>query len=171
MRKCELESHFSYLHQNVFFFLSILCSGMNTRQETFKTEFECNSFSWREMRLNQLVMSATNGHRYDDDDCRAGGLIRIGRGNQSSLRKPAPVTPVQHNSTWPELTLNWGFHGGKTVTALATARLYLKLKISIKYTAALQSKASVFPNIGFKHAFRYKTQIHCLYSNQIFSCI
>jgi hypothetical protein len=52
------------------------------------------------MRLNQLRMSATNGDRYDDDDdCGAVGLIRIGRGNQSTHRTPAPVTPGRHNPT------------------------------------------------------------------------
>jgi hypothetical protein len=45
-----------------------------------------------------------------DDECGAVGGMRIGRGNQITQRKPAPL-PL--HPTWPDLGLNPGRHGGK----------------------------------------------------------
>jgi hypothetical protein len=48
------------------------------------------------VRLSPLGTAATTGLLYqpqmiDDGDCRAIGGMEIGRGNRSTLRKPAPV--------------------------------------------------------------------------------
>jgi hypothetical protein len=48
------------------------------------------------VRLSPLGIAATTGLLYqpqmiDDDDCGAIGGIKIGRGNRSTRRKPAPV--------------------------------------------------------------------------------
>jgi hypothetical protein len=54
----------------------------------------------------------------DDDECGAFGGMRIGKGNRSTLRKPAPVPlrPPQIPMTWPDLGWNPGCWGGKTAT-------------------------------------------------------
>jgi hypothetical protein len=54
----------------------------------------------------------------DDDDCGAVGGVRIGRGNRSTRRKPAPVPvrPPQINPTWPDRDSNPGRSGGKPAT-------------------------------------------------------
>jgi hypothetical protein len=60
------------------------------------------------MRLSPLGTSATVGLLYQprmiDDDYVAVGGMRIGRGNRSTRRKPAPVPlcspQIPHNRTW-----------------------------------------------------------------------
>jgi hypothetical protein len=52
-------------------------------------------FSWGGVRLGLLGTSGTTGllchPRMIDDECEAVGGMRIGRGNRSTRRKPAPV--------------------------------------------------------------------------------
>jgi hypothetical protein len=58
------------------------------------------------VRLNPLGTSATIGPIVPapDDERGAVGRIRIGRGNRSSRRKPAPVQPcppqIPHDLAW-----------------------------------------------------------------------
>jgi hypothetical protein len=61
------------------------------------------------VRLSPLGTSATVGLLYqppmiDDDDYRAVGGMRIGRGNRSTRKKPAPVPlcppQIPHDLTW-----------------------------------------------------------------------
>jgi hypothetical protein len=53
----------------------------------------------------------------DDDECGTGGGIRIGRGNRSTRRKPAPVPlcppQIPHDLTWARTP---GRRGGKPAT-------------------------------------------------------
>jgi hypothetical protein len=51
----------------------------------------------------------------DDNECGAIGEM-LGRGNQSTWRKPAPVCYVYHKSHMPDLGFNLDHHGGKPVT-------------------------------------------------------
>jgi hypothetical protein len=64
---------------------------------------------WSETEtVSPLGMSATVGLLYqprmiDDDDYGAVGGMRIGRGNRSTRRKPAPVplcSQIPHDLTW-----------------------------------------------------------------------
>jgi hypothetical protein len=56
------------------------------------------------VRLSPLGTSATVGLLYQprmiDDDYGAVGGMRIGRGNRSTRRKPAPVPQIPHDRTW-----------------------------------------------------------------------
>jgi hypothetical protein len=60
------------------------------------------------VRLSPLGTSATVGLLYQprmiDDDYEAVGRMRIGRGNRSTRRKPAPVSlcppQIPHDLTW-----------------------------------------------------------------------
>jgi hypothetical protein len=61
------------------------------------------------LTLSPLGTSATNRPTVpapgdDDDDCGAVGGMRIGRGNRSTQRKPAPVPicppQIPHDLTW-----------------------------------------------------------------------
>jgi hypothetical protein len=65
--------------------------------------------SWGGVRLSPLGTFVTNGLLYqprmtDDDECGTAGGMRIGRGNQSTRRKPAPVPlyppQIPHDLTW-----------------------------------------------------------------------
>jgi hypothetical protein len=53
----------------------------------------------------------------DEDDCGAIGRMKIGRRNQSTLRKPAPVPlcppQIPHDHTWAQTP---GRRGGKPAT-------------------------------------------------------
>jgi hypothetical protein len=73
--------------------------------------------------LSPLGTAATSGLLYktlmiDEGDCGAIGGMRIGRGNRSTRRKPAPVPfcPPQ-NPTWPDPGSNPGRRGGKPATS------------------------------------------------------
>jgi hypothetical protein len=61
------------------------------------------------VRLSPLGTAATTGLLYqpqmiDDSDCGAIGGIKCGRGNRSTLRKPAPVPlcppQIPHHQSW-----------------------------------------------------------------------
>jgi hypothetical protein len=61
------------------------------------------------VRLSPLGTVSTAGLLYqsqmiDDDDCGAIGGMKIGRGNQSTRRKPAPAPlcppQIPHDQTW-----------------------------------------------------------------------
>jgi hypothetical protein len=65
--------------------------------------------SWGGVRLGPLGTAATTGLLYqpqmiDDGGCRAIGGMKIGRGNRSARRKPAPVLlcpqQIPHDLTW-----------------------------------------------------------------------
>jgi hypothetical protein len=90
-----------------------------------------------EVRLSPLGTAATTGLFYqpqmtDDGDRGAIGGMKIGRGNRSTRRKPAPrATLSTTNTTWPDPGSNPGRRGGKPATnrlsygaALATACYY-----------------------------------------------
>jgi hypothetical protein len=68
-------------------------------------------FKWGGVRLNPLGTATTNwptvpvpDERDDDDEYGAVGGMRIGRGNRSTLRNPAPVPlcppQILHDLTW-----------------------------------------------------------------------
>jgi hypothetical protein len=50
------------------------------------------------------ILPALDDDDDDDDECRAVGGMRIGRGNRSTLRKPAQVLlcppQIPHDLTW-----------------------------------------------------------------------
>jgi hypothetical protein len=53
----------------------------------------------------------------DEGDCGAIGGMKIGRGNQSTRRKPAPSAILSTtNPTWPDPCANTGRRGGKPAT-------------------------------------------------------
>jgi hypothetical protein len=81
------------------------------------------------VRLSTLGSSATVGLLYqprmlDDDDYGAVGGMRIGRGNRSTRRKPAPVPlcppQIPHNLTWDRTRA--AAVGSRRLTAWAMAR-------------------------------------------------
>jgi hypothetical protein len=51
-----------------------------------------------------IVAAPNDDDDYDDDDCGVIGGMRIGRGNHSARRKPAPVPlcppQIPHDLTW-----------------------------------------------------------------------
>jgi hypothetical protein len=72
------------------------------------------------VRLSPLGTSATVGLLYqprmiDDDDYGAVGEMRIGRGNRSARKKPAPV-PLCPPQIPHDLGSNAGLRGGKPAT-------------------------------------------------------
>jgi hypothetical protein len=86
-------------------------------------------FSLGGVRLSPLGMSDTVGlfyqHRMkDDDDYGAVGGMRIGRGNRSTRKKPAPVPlcppQIPHNLTWDRTRA--AAVGSQRLTARAMAR-------------------------------------------------
>jgi hypothetical protein len=83
----------------------------------FNTRFVIVPISWGGVRLSPLGTSATVGLLYqprmiDDDDYVAVGGMRIGRGNRSTRRKPAPV-PLYPPQIPHDLGSNPGLRGGK----------------------------------------------------------
>jgi hypothetical protein len=76
--------------------------------------FDAFIISWGGVRMSPLGTSATNwsvvtapDNNDDDDDddkCGAFGAMRIGRGNLSTWKKPAPVSlcppQIPHDLTW-----------------------------------------------------------------------
>jgi hypothetical protein len=74
----------------------------------------------------------------DDDDCGEIGERRIGRGNRSTLRKPAPVPlcPPQIPHDLPPGS-NPGHCGGKP----ATSRLSYGTALGLAYSSTLKMKA------------------------------
>jgi hypothetical protein len=90
--------------------------------------------SWGGVRLSPLGTSATVGLLYqprmiDDDDYGAVDGIRIGKGNRSTRRKPAPVPlcppQIPHDLTWDRTRA--AAVGGQWLTAWAMARPELVL--------------------------------------------
>jgi hypothetical protein len=85
---------------------------------------------WGGVGLSSLGTSATNWPIIpapDDDVCGAVGGMRIGRGNRSTRRKPAPVplcpSQIPHDRTWDR---TWAAAvGSRRLTAWAMARLLL----------------------------------------------
>jgi hypothetical protein len=92
------------------------------------------SFSLGGVRLSPLGMSATVGlldqPRMIDDDYGAVGGMRIGRGNRSTRRKPAPVPlcppQIPHDLTWDRTRA--ATVGSRQLTAWAMARPFHKPK-------------------------------------------
>jgi hypothetical protein len=77
--------------------------------------------SWRGVRLSLLGTSATISPMVPAPDDRWGecgqvGGMRIGRGNRSYRRKPAPVLLSTTNLTWPDLDSNPGRRSEKPAT-------------------------------------------------------
>jgi hypothetical protein len=88
------------------------------------------------VRLSPLGTSATVGLLYQprmiDDDYGAVGGMRIGRGNRSTRRKPAPV-PLCPPRIPHDLESNPGRRGGKPATnrlSYGTAKKNIKGKMS-----------------------------------------
>jgi hypothetical protein len=89
------------------------------------------------VRLSPLGTSATVGLLYqpriiDDDDYGAVGGMKIGRGNRSTRRKPAPV-PLCPPQIPHDLGSNPGRRGGKPATnrlSYGTASLFHLLSVS-----------------------------------------
>jgi hypothetical protein len=86
------------------------------------------------VRLSPLGTSATAGLLYqprmiDDDDYGAVGGMKIGRGNRSTRRKPAPVAlcppQIPHDPTWDRTRA--AVVGSQRLTAWAMARPYRML--------------------------------------------
>jgi hypothetical protein len=108
----------------------VIC--FTVRREPNKSENHWSSFFLvylRGVRLSALGTSATVGLLYqprmmDDDDYGAVGGLRIGRGNRSTRRKPAPVplcTPkIPHDLTWDRTRA--AAMGSQRLTAWAIAR-------------------------------------------------
>jgi hypothetical protein len=88
-----------------------------------------SSFSCGGVRLSPLGTSATvwliePARMVDDDECGELGGMRIGRGNRSTRRKPAPVPlcppQIPHDLTWSQ---TWAaVVGSRRLTAWAMAR-------------------------------------------------
>jgi hypothetical protein len=84
--------------------------------------------SWGGVRLSPLGTSVTNWPIVpapdDDDECGAVGGMRIGRGNRSTRRKPAPVPlcppQIPHHLTWARTRA--AAVGSRRLTAYAMAR-------------------------------------------------
>jgi hypothetical protein len=73
------------------------------------------------VRLSRLGAATTTGLLYqhqmiEDGDCGAVGGMKIGRGNRSTWRKPAPAPLRPQISDDPDLGSNPGRRGGKAAT-------------------------------------------------------
>jgi hypothetical protein len=97
--------------------------------------------SWGGMRLSPLGTSAINwpivpapDDDVDDDECGAVGGMRIGKGNRSTRRKPAPV-PLRSPQISHDLTLGRtraAAVGNRRLTASGMARPRWGLVLSLK---------------------------------------
>jgi hypothetical protein len=91
--------------------------------------------SWGGVRLESLGTSATNWPMYqpwmidddDDDECGAVRGMRIGRGNRSTRKKPAPV-PLCPPQIPHDLGSNPGRRGGKPTTNRLSYGMALSLE-------------------------------------------
>jgi hypothetical protein len=89
------------------------------------------------VRLSPLGTSATVGLLYQprmiDDDYGAVGGMRIGRGNRSSRRKPAPV-PVCSPQIPHDLGSNPGRRGGKPATNRLSYGTASLIRLGVAYS-------------------------------------
>jgi hypothetical protein len=83
--------------------------------------FVCGvGWDWVHLVLRPLTGILHQPRMIDDDECEAVGGMRIGRGNRSTRRKPAPVPLCPHDLTWDRTQV--AAVGSRRLTAWAMAR-------------------------------------------------
>jgi hypothetical protein len=110
-------------------------------------------WDWVHLVRRPLIRLLYQPRMIDDDEYGAVGGMRIGRGNRSTRRKPAPAPlrppQIQHDLTWARTLA--AAAGSRRLTAWATARPFQ----TKKHRAAIQAAfLSMKLNRFLKHSFR-----------------
>jgi hypothetical protein len=99
----------------------------------------------------------------DEDDCGAIGGMKIGRGNRSTLRKPAPAPfcppQIPHDQTWAQTP---GRRSGKPATNCMSYGPAFWTKTWTQNTQIRSRSGTQFDDIVLRHCVEVVKVPHCL---------